>query len=197
MKTPYEILSMPEDASFEQLRERYDELKAKYGEERFLSGEKGAEGARKLTELEDAWSILSARQREKEEEQKYGTGYSAVEALIKERNLDGAQSKLDAITPRDGEWHYYQALIYYKRDWMNDCKTHLSEAVRLDPNNLKYKDALNKLIQKMGNPETPPEQLGGNAGGAQPNVAGNCLSNCCTTLCCLECMMAPFRCCGG
>lgn len=188
---------MPEDSSFESLKERYEELKAKYGEERFLPGEQGAEGAKKLTELEDAWAIISARQAEKEEEQKYGVGYSAVEALIKEHDYDGAQHRLDAITPRDGEWHYYQALIYYKREWMVDCKTHLQEAVRLDPNNEKYRSTLAKLIQKMGNPETPPEQLGDNVGGNRSYTAGNCLSNCCSTLCCLECMMAPFRCCGG
>ncbi len=196
MKSPFEVLSMPEDASFDELKVRYEQLKAQYGEERFLPGEQGAEGAGKLTELEDAWAVIFARQEEKEAEAKYGTGYAAVEKLVKEHDYDGAQTRLDAMVKRDAEWHYYQALVYYKREWMGDCKTHLSEAVRLDPGNKKYRDALNKLIQIMGNPQTPSSSLGTNANGSQNYAAGNCLSNCCTTLCCLECMMAPFRCCG-
>lgn len=199
MKNPYEVLNMPEDSDFEALKAQYEALKAQYGEERFLAGEQGAEGARKLTELEDAWSVIESKQKVKEDEAKYGAGFEAVEKFVLDHDYDGAQARLDAMTNRDAEWHYYQALVYYKREWMGDCRTHLNEAIRLDPDNKKYKDTLSRLTQKMANAQTPPEQLGGMNGGAQNNnyAAGNCLSNCCTTLCCLECMMAPFRCCGG
>lgn len=197
MRSPYEVLSIPEDSSFDDAKAKYEQLKAVYGEERFLPGEAGAEGAKKLTELEDAWAVINARHEEKEKEAKYGSGFTAVERLVKERDYDGAQSVLDAMTNRNAEWHYYQALVYYKREWMVDCKTHLGEAVRLDPDNKKYRDSLERLIRVMGNPQTPPSSLGENQGGVQTYSAGNCLSNCCTTLCCLECMMAPFRCCGG
>lgn len=195
MFNPYEVLNMPEDAEFDSLKAKYDELKAIYGEERFLPGEQGAEGAKKLTELEDAWRIICDKKRAKEDEEKFGTGYVAVENMIKAGDYDGAQARLDAINNRDGEWHYYQAIVYYKREWLNDSFTHLKEAVRLSPDNQKYKESLLKMTQVLGSSKTPPSQLGNGANeGMQGNAAGNCLNSCCTALCCLECL-SMARCC--
>ncbi len=196
MKDPYEVLNMPEDSQFDALESRYNELRSQYGEERFLPGEQGAEGARKLTELEDAWRVISEKKKEQDEIEKYGTGYSSVEQLVKDKKYDEAQARLDAMGYRDAEWHYYQALVFYKREWMSDCYSQLKEAARLDPENVKYKDALAKMTQKMANAQTPPEQLGEQRQGMQGNAAGNCLSSCCQMLCCMECLTLPFRCCG-
>lgn len=197
MKDPYEILDLPQDSDFEVLKQRYEELKKKYGEERFLPGEQGAEGAKKLTELEDAWSIIAEKQRVKEDESRYGVGFEAVKKLILEKKYDEAQARLDAMNNRDGEWHYYQAILYYKREWLNDSYTHLKEAVRLSPDNQQYKDSLAKMSQTIGNGNVPPSQLGGINNGIQDSSpAYNCLSNCCSALCCMECLSLPFRCCG-
>ena len=39
MKSPYEILGVTEEQSQQEIEERYKELKAKYGEQRFAAGE--------------------------------------------------------------------------------------------------------------------------------------------------------------
>ncbi|MCH5163771.1 MAG: hypothetical protein J1F36_02010 [Clostridiales bacterium] len=195
MKTPYEVLNMSEDDDFDSLKARYEELKAVYGEERFLPGDQGAEGAKKLTELEAAWREILDKKRAKDDEAKYGVGYGYVEQMVKEKKYDEAQARLDNINTRDGEWHYYQALVFYKREWMNDCYAHLKEAVRLCPDNEKYKESLTKMTQVLGNKNTPPAQLGGvDNGASQGNMAGNCLNTCCTAICCMECL-SLFRCC--
>lgn len=186
---PYEILNMSEDADFEALKARYEELKAVYGEERFLPGEKGAEGARKLTQLEDAWRIILDKKRVKDDEEKYGNGYAYVEQMVKAKRYDDAQARLDSISNRDGEWHYYQALVYYKREWLNDSLTHLEEAVRLSPDNVKYRDSLAKMKQVLGSSHVPPEDLGARRGtNGTVYAGGNCLNDCCTALCCAECL---------
>ncbi|MBE5730543.1 MAG: hypothetical protein E7350_01150 [Clostridiales bacterium] len=186
---PYEILNMTEDADFEALKARYEELKAVYGEERFLPGEEGAEGARKLTQLEDAWRIILDKKKVKDDEEKYGTGYAYVEEMVKANRYDDAQARLDAVSNRDGEWHYYQALVYYKREWLNDSLTHLEEAVRLSPDNVKYRDSLAKMKQVLGNSRIPPEDLGARPGvNGNAYAGGNCLNDCCTALCCAECL---------
>ncbi len=195
MRNPYEVLGMTEGSSYEELKAKYEELKAEYGEERFLPGDEGAAGAKKLNELEDAWRIIEDARREKEDEQKYGVGYSAVEQLVKQGKYDEAQARLDAINEHDGEWHYYQALVFYKREWLNDCYAHLKEAVRLSPQNTKYKESLAKMSQVLGNAQTPPSQLGDGQAGANA-ARGNCLSDCCTALCCMDCMSMFCRCCG-
>ena len=49
MRENYELLGMSENATDEELTARYNELIAKYKEERWLDGEAGNEAARMLT----------------------------------------------------------------------------------------------------------------------------------------------------
>ena len=51
MKDCYEILGLSKDATEEELKNRYEQLRAKYKEDRFLPGEEVNEAARKLNEL--------------------------------------------------------------------------------------------------------------------------------------------------
>ena len=117
MKNPYQILGMEPDATFEELEARYNELKAEYGEGRFAPGEEGAEAARKLTELENAWREITSNNA-KAEKYDGSVDYEYIERLIKDGRFDDAQTVLDSITDRGAEWHYYQSFIYYQRDWL-------------------------------------------------------------------------------
>ena len=72
-----------------------------------------------------------------------------VARLLKAGELDKAQSVLDAFDERGAEWHYLQAVIFYKKNWMSESKKQLEIAVNMDPANTKYSDALTKLRQKM------------------------------------------------
>ncbi len=201
MKNPYEILGLDENSSYEELKARYDQLKAEYGEGRFSAGEAGTEAARKLTELEDAWKeIESRRQKVETVEAVRPDGASAgdfayVDALIKQQKYDEAQAALDAMTVREGEWHYYMSIIYYKRDWLTESKKQLEAAIACDPYNNKYKIALDKLNVVIGNSNVDPNSLGQNQNQInqdQIQQQGDALSNCClayclTSLCC-DCM---------
>ncbi|MFR6640254.1 MAG: hypothetical protein ACLUSP_01965 [Christensenellales bacterium] len=40
---------------------------------------------------------------------------------------------LDSINDRDGQWHYYQSIVYYKREWLTESKRQLEEAIACDP----------------------------------------------------------------
>ena len=76
MKDPYKVLGMSKNSDPEALRERYAELKARYGEQRFRDGEEGNEGARKLNELEESWKIISG---DIEASKVRGGGYGEIE----------------------------------------------------------------------------------------------------------------------
>ena len=203
MKNPYEVLGASEGATPEELKARYETLKAQYSEDRFLPGEEGAKAAKKLTELERAWSDISARQQVVEATE-VGDDYSYIDKLVKEQRYDEAQSALDGIRNRTAEWHYNQALLYYRREWLTECKKQLETAIAMDPNNRKYRDVMDKLNQVMGNPNVNQQSIGRDNIGGQPyevhdSGAGNgdALSNCCLAYCfastCCDCM----RCCGG
>ena len=58
----YDLLGLNEDATDEEIKERYGELKKKYNEDRWLDGEAGNEAARMLNKLDTAYTeIMSAR----------------------------------------------------------------------------------------------------------------------------------------
>lgn len=202
MKNPYEILGLSQDSSKEELTARYESLKAEYSEGRFKSGAEGTECARKLTELEDAWRQITETQEVKEVNAEQGNDFGYVDKLIKEGRYDDAQAVLDGISQREGEWHYYQSIIYYKREWLTECRKHLETAISCDPYNNKYKMALDKLLIVMGNANANPQNLGrDNAQQNQqiyqePIHGGDMLSNCCTAYCCTSLCCDCMRCCG-
>ena len=201
MKNPYEILGMDENSSFEELKARYEQLKAEYGEGRFSAGEAGTEAARKLTELEDAWKEIESKQTVVEAVKVDGAGegdFAYVDALIKQQKYDEAQAALDGMTVREGEWHYYQSIVYYKRDWLTESKKQLEAAIACDPYNNKYKMALDKLNIVIGNANVDPSTLGANQDRInqdQIQQQGDMLSNCCLAYCLTSLCCDCTRCC--
>lgn len=144
-KDPYMILQTYKDASESEIDSAYQRLKAKYSEERFLTGEAGAAAARNLTELEDAYREAKQKFQSKKAETSYGSELGEIEELIKANKTDKAQQQLDEIMERDAEWHYLQSIVFYKKNWYNESKNQLNMAVSMDPLNKKYKDALERL----------------------------------------------------
>lgn len=195
MQDAYKVLGLSPDSSEAELRERYNQLKAQYGEQRFKSGEEGNEGARKLMELEDAWAIISADLDKRNSREQFGGDYGAIDRLIKDGKYDEAQRQMDAIADHSAEWHYYQSIIYYKRDWLVESRKQLAMAVSMDPDNKKYSEALARLDTVMANPTASPQSMGSgaNMGGADPYATQNTLCQICQCMMCLDCCC---RCCG-
>ena len=79
----------------------------------------------------------------------HGELLSEIEKNIRDGKLQEAQVKLDTFDERSAEWHYLQAVVYYKKNWMNESKKQLEIAIRLDSSENKYKDALKKLNDKI------------------------------------------------
>ena len=72
--------------------------------------------------------------------------------------LERAQSILDKMKDRDAEWHYVQAAVDYYKTFYLDCRKQLKKAIKLEPENGKYRAALDELTamadeaQKAGKP---------------------------------------------
>ncbi len=206
MKEYYEFLGLPESATDEEITARYTELKEKYGEERWQDGEAGNEAARKLTKLETAYRELTAARKETHQNTQGKDAYEEISELLKNDNVGMAQARLDEFNERTAEWHYLQAVVYYKKNWTNDSKKQLEIAMEMDPSNQKYRAAYGKMnartqqqqqqqYQQTQNPyarQNPngnyeePQQMGGNA-------CTECIS-CCYTYLCVNCLFN--LCCG-
>ncbi len=199
MRDPYGVLGLDKSASAEQLKAKYEELRAVYGEQRFKPGEEGNEGARKLQELDDAWNEISS-ERDATDKSTEAPDFGAVDSLIRQGKYNEAQDILDSITDRKGEWHYMQAIVFYKREWLTEAKTQLEMALQDDPTNAKYRNSLDKLNMTIANPSAQAQ--------AQPQVQpveqtqqqqaenmSNCLSSCCCAYCLTDCLCSTLRCC--
>ncbi len=209
MKDPYKILGMTPDDSPDDLRERYEELKMEYSEERFAEGDRGARAARNLSDLEAAWRLIQQDIRRAETASEFGGEYGAVEHAIELNNLDNAQSALDEIGSHDAKWHYYQSIIFYKRDWLSESRAQLIIAVQMDPDNAKYRESLRKMNAIIGS-TVPPN--GQNANGQAQDVPPpppytdptpeqratdgmNACAQCLTCYCCSEACCSSMRWC--
>lgn len=203
MNEYYELLGLTVSATDEEIEARYNELKAKYSEDRWLDGEAGNEAAKMLTKLETAYREIVAFRKESKSNTDGQNVYEEIAALLKEEKLSEAQAKLDDCNERSAEWHYLQAVVFYKKNWTSDSKKQLEIAMQMDPDNTKYRTAYGKMNAKNDyehqtareaeNPYTNQrefmddgEQMGGNA-------CTDCMSCCYTTLC-VNCL---FQCCCG
>ena len=204
MRENYELLGLKESATEGEITERYYTLRAKYNEERGLDGEAGNEAARMLTKIEVAYNeIMASRKQQRTTSFEQGKStYEEITELLKADRISEAQTKLDECNDRDAEWHYLQAVIFYKKNWTNDSKKQLEIAMQMDPSNSKYKttydklNAKNEYENKQAHEETQnpyerhtmhEEQMGGGS------ACSNCVS-CCYTYLCVDCLFS--LCCG-
>ena len=204
MNEYYELLGVSEGATDEEIAARYEELRAKYREDRWLDGEAGNEAAKMLTKIETAYREIVASRKVQSENVGGENVFEEITRLLKEDNVARAQEMLDDCNERPAEWHYLQAVVFYKKNWTNDSKKQLEIAIQMDPDNAKYRSAYGKMNAKneyekqaasqtqnpYSNPNGEPmnggEQMGGSA-------CSDCIS-CCYTYLCIDCLFS--LCCG-
>ena len=198
MNEYYEFLGLKEDATDEEIAQRYQTLREKYSEERWQDGEAGNEAARNLTKLDVAYKEITSARKETNKQTEGVGSLETVAALLKDNKVDEAQAVLDNFNERNAEWHYLQAVVFYKKNWTSESKKQLEIAMQMDPDNLKYRNAYGKMnakndYQKQNeqrqNPyvnSAPPQseqQMGG-------NICSDCMTCCCASMCantCLNC----------
>ena len=86
---------------------------------------------------------------------------------------------------RDGsaEWHFLAGSLYYRRHWLDEARTHFQTAVRMEPDNAEYRQALQMLNRQ--------DSVHNNYYRSAPTGFGSvdplrCCSNLCLADCCCE-----------
>ncbi len=201
IKDSYDVLGIDEYATDREVSEAYFALRKKYQEERFYEGEAGNEAAKKLTEVDNAYDEITKYRRE------HGTGsnaelYKKVDAAIKAADYKEAQEILDSFDERGAEWHYLQAVVYYKKGWTNESKKQLELALNLDPDNAKYKETYNRMLESIKSTSTSSTNTSWNRSGSgnytntqdtstydEPQMGGDsCTEFCCRMAICNMCL---------
>ncbi len=196
----YSILGVFNDATDEEIEQRYQELKKNYEEDRFLDGDLGNQAAKNLTELKTAYAAIKAyRQEHSTAEGSYEGLYKKVDEAIKANDLDKAQELLDGFNERSAEWHYLQAVVFYNKNWTNESKKQLEIAKEMEPLNEKYEQTYKRLVDKISkggnatngdwNKSYSQGNSSGQTYGAEPQMGGDsCFEFCCRMAICNMCL---------
>ena len=214
---PFVILGISENASQSEILEAYKKKRSELQEHLFDAGEAGDSAARKITELDDAYQrameLALARATVSGEG---ASTFEKVKQAIRNKNPEDAQRELDNITNRSAEWHYFQSIVFYEKNWLNDSKKQLEIALSMEPSNEKYSRALENLKKKIDGSRPYENQnddiyhqnttQGSGSGGRsyrQRSAGSDAADGCCAACqalwcadCCCECMGGDLiRCC--
>ncbi|NLY18499.1 MAG: J domain-containing protein [Clostridiaceae bacterium] len=165
MKNPYEVLGLKEGASIEEIKKAYRELVKKYHPDRYRDNPLSDLAEEKLREINEAYDILiksagNGRQQysyqQQRQQQRHNTGartgyandnsmFYQIKMMIQNGNYVQAQQLLDSMQVRDSSWYYLQGLLFLRRGWYDRAGVLLRRAVEMEPGNMEYREALNRL----------------------------------------------------
>ena len=147
---PFVILGVDKNATQSEILEAYKQKRAYYQAHVFDEGESGAQAASMLNQLDGAYQ--QAMEMAVESATVTGEGESAYEQVkqaIRSKDIETAQKLLDDMSYRGAEWHYYQSVVFYEKNWLNDTKKQLEIALQMEPQNEKYQRAIDNLKKKI------------------------------------------------
>jgi len=214
MRNPYEVLGLKEGASVDEIKKAYRDLVKKYHPDRYRDNPLSDLAEEKLREINEAYDVLiknagnNNRQQRSYHQQSYqqqrqqqrrntgsGAGYAddnpmfyQIKTMIQNGNYTQAQQMLDSMQNRDSTWYYLQGLLFLRRGWYDRANVLLRRAVEMEPNNLEYREALNRVNNQYTGYHQNPYFYRNNYR-QSPDMCSVC-----TTLWCADSMC---ECCGG
>ena len=200
MRDPYEVLGVSPDAGDDEIKRAYRDLARKYHPDNNQNNPLADLAEEKMKEINQAYDAItkgrtggsgggytsqsysyggSAYQQQRQSAG--GNVFAQVRQAVNRNDLDGAEQLLQGVPSRNGEWYFLMGSIAYRRGWLDEARQNYQIAVRMDPNNMEYRQALGMM------------QRGGY--GYQPDMAGtNCdAMDCCTAMMCMNCMCGGCR----
>lgn len=131
---PYEILGIDENASEDEIKEKYQSLAEDYT----LNQDETTQT--KLEELNRAYDLLMNS----------NDIYEEVRKLIEIKNFPLAESKLNMINERNNaEWNYLEGFICVQKGWFETGLNYIKKALELDPGNTEYMSSMNTLQSRI------------------------------------------------
>lgn len=186
---PYSVLGVSPDASDEEIKRAYRKLAKKYHPD-LNPGDQ--EAAKQMQRINAAYEQIQNQGKsadpfrgaqEPEGGERY---YHAAYQYIRYGRFREALNTLDSVPQRDGQWYYLSALA---NDGLGNQATaleHMRRAVSMEPDNMTYLQALERL-QNGGQAYTRrSESYGGFTGRIDPcaNLFLCWLANICCCRCC-------------
>lgn len=198
-KDPYSILGIRPDATDDEVKSAYRALARKYHPDNYSNNPLSELAEEKMQEINEAYDAI-VRMRKSGGSVGGGAPRTAggssshgdIRRMIFQNRIAEAEMLLDGVpaTGRDAEWYFLKGSVLYRKGWLEEAYTHFQTACSKDPNNLEYRQALNRMAQSR--------QTGGYRTVGDPGGCSGC--DVCSSLlcadCCCECMGGDLiRCC--
>ena len=203
MRDPYEVLGVSKNATDDQIKDAYRELARKYHPDNYTDNPLSDLAGEKMKEINEAYDAIVNERRHGSSKKSGGntynnsynhTNFPEVRSLINQGRLEQAQEILDGVPPqnRDAEWYFLNGTVLYRRGWFDQAYTSFATAVRMNPQNLEYRNAMNAAQRQSGQQYNPYRSYGSAGGCSGCDV---CQGLICADCCC-ECMGGDLiRCC--
>ena len=196
MKNPYEVLGVSKNATDDEIKSAYRALARKYHPDNYVDNPLSDLAGEKMKEINDAYDeIINSRKHRSssKSDNTYNasnsgsTKFPEIRNLINQGRLEQAQELLDGVPPqnRDAEWYFLNGTVLYRRGWFDQAYTSFATAVRMNPQNPEYRNAVNNAQRQQGRQGNPYRTYGGGTGGC--DGCDLCINLWCCDSCC-ECM---------
>ena len=195
-KDPYSVLGVNRNATDEEIKKAYRELARKYHPDNYVDNPLADVVEEKMKEVNEAYDTI---QKERAAGKAGGGNYSSytysgitsfaeVRRLISEGKYSEAEIIIDS-TPsgdRGAEWNYLKGCLLTQRGYYYDAQKYIETACYLDPNNVEYQQAKNRLRYQSGT-----------FGGSYRNGTGTGEPDCCSICTTLIILDTCCDCCGA
>ena len=172
MDDPYQVLGVEETATDGEIKKAYRDLARKYHPDNYQDNPLADLAEEKMKQINAAYEEIVRRRgsggggsrpssgrgyggqegRSYQEASRsyggYGGGlYQRIRMLIQAGDLAQAEEMLRRHGERDAEWHFLMGAISFRRGWMDEARQYYETAVRMDPGNGEYRQALQYMEQ--------------------------------------------------
>ena len=187
MTDPYKVLGISPGASDDEVKEAYRRLARKYHPDNYVNNPLSDLATEKMKEINEAYDEIQRQRKGGGStggyQQSYSSGssqFADIRRLINLNRLGDAEELLDGIAAgqHNAEWNYLKGIVNYRKGWLDNAVTYLSNACNMEPGNMEYRSTLNRLLQ---------QQNGYTGQSAGSSVCEVCASLYCANLCC-NCM---------
>lgn len=200
MKDPYQVLGVPRTATDDEIKKAYYKLARKYHPDNFAGSAQAAGSEEIMKEINEAYDTIQ-NERQGKTGSSYGrsgsyntynssgmTSFYEVRRLISEGHYSDAELIIDSTpaSDRGAEWNYLKGCLLTQRGFYYDAMRYIEIACYLDPTNVEYREAKNRMRARSQN-YGQTYHTGNNANDC--DLCGICS----TLICCDSCC----ECCGG
>ena len=199
MNDPYSVLGVKSSASDEEIKKAYREMVRKYHPDNYHDNPLSDLAQEKMKEINEAYdqiektrasgrgggsaySSAGYSQARSGYQQADGGVFSQVRIAINAGNIGRAEQLLNSTNEKNAEWYFLMGSVCYRKGWMDEAQRNFQIAVRMEPQNREYQEAM-AYMDGGGRAYRAPR--GGIVGGG--DSCGLCQSLICADCCC-ECM---------